>query len=67
MAKMKKRIILSLENFISFFWCFSIFVDQDHELEFSMEEFKQDILISKLKITEIFAICGEIWTSFKND
>ena len=43
------------------------FSNQDHEIESSLEEFKQDILILKLKITEIFIIWGQIWAVCEND
>ena len=43
------------------------FSDQDHKIEHTLEEFKNEILLSKLKITEIFTIWGEIWASCIND
>ncbi|MBO8230527.1 hypothetical protein CU313_06785 [Prochlorococcus marinus str. MU1404] len=43
------------------------FSDQDHKIEHTLEEFKNEILLSKLKITEIFTIWGEIWATCVND
>ncbi len=43
------------------------FSDQDHKIEHSFEEFKYEMSLSKLKITEIFTIWGEIWASCEND
>ena len=41
--------------------------DPDHKIEHSLEEFKNEISLSNLKIKEVFTIWGEIWASFEND
>tara|TARA_X000000950_G_C13910694_1_gene658884 strand:+ start:4141 stop:4908 length:768 start_codon:yes stop_codon:yes gene_type:complete len=43
------------------------FSDQDHKIEHSLDEFKYEMSLSKLKIIEIFTIWGEIWASCEND
>ena len=37
--------------------------DQDHKIEHSIMEFKNEMSLSKLKIKELFTIWGEIWAS----
>ena len=37
--------------------------DQDHKIEHSLEEFKYEMSLSKLKIKEIFTMWGEIWAN----
>ena len=39
------------------------FSDQDHKIEHSLEEFKYEMSLSKLKIKEIFTMWGEIWAN----
>lgn len=43
------------------------FSDPDHKIEHTLDEFKNEIKLSKLKIKEIFTIWGEIWASCEND
>ena len=41
--------------------------DEDHKIEHSLEEFKNEINLTKLKVNEIFTLWGEIWASCEND
>ena len=43
------------------------FSDQDHKIEHSLEEFKYEMCLSKLKIKEIFTMWGEIWANCENN
>ncbi len=42
------------------------FSDSDHKIEHTLEEFKNEILMSNLKIKEIFTAWGEIWANCEN-
>ena len=43
------------------------FSDKDHKIEHTLEEFKEEIQSSNLKIIEIFTIWGEIWANCINE
>ena len=43
------------------------FSDVDHKVEHKLEEFKSEIFISNLKITEILTMWGEIWAKCENE
>ena len=43
------------------------FSDQDHEIEHTIEEFRNEIKDANLKIKEIYTNWGEIWANCSND